>query len=720
MRGGTVKSVDKRPLRVYMCDLTHDTIVLVSDTIPINIGCIGAYAKNTLGDDVAISLFKYSHSVIEAIEATPPDVVALSNYSWNSELSERVARFAKERSPKVITVQGGTNFPHRETQQLEFLCTRPATDVFVELEGEASFLELLRCVLAARDAGPRVWDGPIAGCVYITPESRRAGAPMLVKGGLPPRIRDLDDIPSPYLNGMLEQFFDGRLTPFLETNRGCPFKCTFCHTGADYFQKINMFSLERLKEEIAYIAPRAASLGIVNLHLADTNFGMYPRDRTISEALLDSQRRHGWPRQIMATTGKNNKERVIEITKIMGNVFSVNMSVQSMDATVLSNIKRDNVRLEDYTRINQHLNDQGRSTKGELIIGLPGETKESFVRGLEEIIAAGVSNVCCYTLMLLHGTEFKDPDYREKFKIQGKYRIVPLNFGEYAGERVFDVEEVAFATSTMPFEDYLWIRGLCLCVEVMHNDRPFDELIRYGIDLGLTRFELLKRAYESLDRAPARVREIVTRFMEETRAELWDSEEALQAFYRRDENYSRLRNGEVGSNLIYKYKAMSLAFSNQEWATYLGEVLNEVVAEQAGAADDALRQRARYEIDFLVAYVTAKLAGILDANADLDPRIVESTFDVGAWVANGGRLGDHVLPRPVTYVFEYAEDQLAARRDYFRRYGADTNALSKIVTRVSNVESLVRRLRPVDGAGARVQKPKDTETDRFIRYTLSG
>jgi len=76
-----------RPLRVYICDLTHDTVVLVSDTIPINIGFIAAYAKKVLGDDMEIALFKYPRSVIDAIEANPPDVVALSNYSWNSKLS---------------------------------------------------------------------------------------------------------------------------------------------------------------------------------------------------------------------------------------------------------------------------------------------------------------------------------------------------------------------------------------------------------------------------------------------------------------------------------------------------------------------------------------------------------------------------------------------------------------------------------------------------------
>ena len=365
----------KKNLLVYLCDLTHDTIILVSDTIPINIGFVAAYAKKLFKNDVKISLFKYPHSIIEAIKSDPPDVVALSNYSWNSQLSERIARLAKVVNPKVVTVQGGTNFPHQDAQQLDFLLSRPATDVFIEFEGEVSFSNLLERILMERECGQSLFDEAIPGCVHIAPESRVSANPVLIKGALPARVRELDDIPSPYLNGMLDQFFDGRLTPFIETNRGCPFKCTFCHTGADYFQKINMFSLDRIKEEITYIAQRVASTGIVNLHLADTNFGMYARDQDICKSLLESQRLFGWPRQIMATTGKNNKERVIEITKMMGNTFSINMSVQSMNQNVLTNIKRDNIMLETYTEINRQLNEQGRSTKGELIIGLPGETK---------------------------------------------------------------------------------------------------------------------------------------------------------------------------------------------------------------------------------------------------------------------------------------------------------------------------------------------------------
>ena len=92
---------------------------------------------------IEISLFKYPQSLIEAIIDDPPDVLALSNYSWNSNLSERICEIAKEIKPEIITVQGGTNFPHKKREQLIFLLNRPNTDIHVELESEVSFSNLI-------------------------------------------------------------------------------------------------------------------------------------------------------------------------------------------------------------------------------------------------------------------------------------------------------------------------------------------------------------------------------------------------------------------------------------------------------------------------------------------------------------------------------------------------------------------------------------------------
>ena len=260
----------------------------------------------------------------------------------------------------------------------------------------------------------------------------------------------------------MNEFFDGKLTPFIETNRGCPFTCSFCHTGADYFHKLNKFSEDRVKEEIEYIGKKAGKLGITNLHFADVNFGMYPQDRKTCEFLIKSKKKYGWPLQVMATTGKNSKARVIEITKILGEMFAINMSMQSMDEQVLRNINRSNIKLDHYTEVNKHLRNKGRSTSGELIIGLPGETKESFMKGVQQVIDSGVSRIVIYTLMMLHGTEFKDTAYRHKYGMKGKYRIIPLNLGEYDGAKIFDYEEVCVENKDMSFNDYLDIRKLAI------------------------------------------------------------------------------------------------------------------------------------------------------------------------------------------------------------------------------------------------------------------
>ena len=72
-------------------------------------------------DSIDIELFKYPNDIIDKLKKDPPDMIGLSNYSWNSNLSEFIASIAKKNNPDVITVQGGTNFPYDEYSQKKFL-----------------------------------------------------------------------------------------------------------------------------------------------------------------------------------------------------------------------------------------------------------------------------------------------------------------------------------------------------------------------------------------------------------------------------------------------------------------------------------------------------------------------------------------------------------------------------------------------------------------------
>jgi radical SAM superfamily enzyme YgiQ (UPF0313 family) len=706
-------------LKIFFCDLTYDSVILVSDTIPINIGFIGSYAKSKFNDDIIVKLFKYPQETIDAIKKEKPDLICLSNYSWNSNLSEYVASIAKKANPNCITAQGGPNLPHDDPQQIDFLSNRPSTDIFMIMEAEITTANVINRIIESNLDRGKIFASPIDGAIFIDKNSINSKSLVLCKGNPSERIKYLDEIPSPYLNGMLDHFFDGRLTPFIETNRGCPFRCSFCHTGDDYFNKIHKFSDERVIAEIEYIAKKAGKLGINNLHIADTNYGMYPRDREITLSLLDAHNKYNWPNSIMATTGKNQKERVIDITSILGNMFSVNMSAQSMDENVLGNIRRSNISLDAYKDINQHLKEAGRSTKAELIMLLPGETKDSFINGISQIIDSGIASLTIYTLMLLHGTEFKDPEYRKKFGYEGKFRIVPLNYGEYDSEKIFDYEEVAVETNTCSFQDYLDLRGLALFIESLINGRPYDELFSYAEQFGISRTKVIKSLQDNMEEAPKKVKNLYKEFMYETKHELWDSEEELLNYYKNDENYLKLKQGEVGGNLIYKYKSKSLLTASSEWNEFLEKQILKLVDKQINFYIET--NELKKQLSNISKFCNAKLDGLFDLGTIQNNKIYDFDYDIIKWIddSEDSPLSNWRLDYPVKYTFGFSDTQIDVRRDQLSRYGSGINELSKLVTRISNLEGQMRKIK-TDDSFARDVYTLTKVGESFTRYTLAN
>lgn len=677
-------TIERPPVLIYLADLSHDGVLTTTDCFPLNVGLVAAYAKRQLGEAIEIKLFKYPQRLFRAIKDRPPDILGCSNYVWNSNLSEWACKFAKQVRPATLTVQGGTNYPFHEAGQQEFLTARPHTDFHVYYEGEVAFVNLVNRYLEARDA-ERMKTRPVDGCQFVDKSSGR-----LVSGGRLERLKALDEIPSPYVTGLFDEFFDGRLMPIMETTRGCPFHCNFCNAGATYFDRVNKFSLEYVARELSYIAPKASALGITSLTLADNNFGMLVRDAEVARLFKRCQDEYGWPKQFIAWAGKNSKERVIEATEILGPSLVINMAVQSMDQDVLHTIKRENIRLDAYKGINAALAKQNRSQEAELIVPLPGETLESYLRGLEGLMGSGVRQITSYTLQMLHGTEYMDAAYRRTHGYVCKWRVVPLDFGTYEGRVVLDAQEVAVSSSTMSFDEYLQIRSLTLVTELVYNHLIFHEMMKYLGQHDVSAFAWVRAVWAKLDNAPQEIREIHESFLRATREELWDSEDALLAFYRRPDQYERLVRGEAGGNVLWQHKGLVISQCLASWMEFIVESACDLLQARGSSAAEV--RTMKREVAALSAFTQAKLAGLLDPGASTEDVIVGIPYHIRRWLDDpaGRPLSAFEASVPVSYRFYFDAAKLEERSTSFRRSGTDLTGLARILAKTTYLHRMFR------------------------------
>ena len=547
-------------MQIYFGDLSHDTIGLATEVFPLNVAYVAAYAKKEFGDHIQVRLFKYLSELEDAIEHEPPDILAMSNYPWCHNVDLAAFRLLDERRPEALRVMGGPNFPHSPEEQRDFLAQRRLIDAYIYLEGETPFANLLRFVRdsdSLAEARQRLKALPVEGCLQLGEDGALVAVPT------PIRIRELDDIPSPYLTGLMDPFFDGRLSPMIQTNRGCPFKCTFCADGSNLVNKVNHFGLERIKDELTYIADRVPKT-IKGLHIADLNFGMYKHDAEICDMVSELKQKFDYPLYVDVATGKNSKKRIINALEKLEGVLYMDLAVQSMTPDVLKNIKRDNIRLDDFLGLTHAIKTAKIPTLSEIILGLPGETKESHFDTINQLMMTEIENIVPYTLMLLNGSELGTLAQREMWGFQTKFRVLPRDFSRLKnGRNVIEIEEVVVASNTLPYEDYVQCRKMALLIAIF-NTVGFRAVLKLLLQNDIRPMDLFLNLLKSTDDLPEaddsqKGLRLIQEFEKATRNELWDSAEELTAFFDDDENFQGLVEGHYGANLIQTFKAQALA-----------------------------------------------------------------------------------------------------------------------------------------------------------------
>ncbi|MFC5286512.1 KedN5 family methylcobalamin-dependent radical SAM C-methyltransferase [Actinokineospora guangxiensis] len=325
-----------------------------------------------------------------------PDVLAFSVLGWNHREFAALTETFKQLNPTGWAVFGGN---HVSDQGTRVLAENAGVDIVVNGEGEFTFRDLLRARLAGAD--PRELHG-VDGITF------RGAAGTAVSTPDRPRIDNLDEIPSPFLTGVIPMAGpDGRFpydVALMETNRGCPYKCSFCYWGGAVGQKVRAFSRERLRAEVELFARHK----VHTLVLCDANFGMLPQDRDFVADVVALREEHGYPRGIEASWAKNKSTVFYDIVRTMKDVglhSSFTLALQTLDEDTLDLMNRRNMKVNDWEDLAAWLAFEGMDCYAELIWGAPGETVESFMKGYDRL-AQHVSRVAVYPMLILPNTVY--------------------------------------------------------------------------------------------------------------------------------------------------------------------------------------------------------------------------------------------------------------------------------------------------------------------------
>lgn len=461
--------------------------------LPYSVACLEGYARHHAAapERLRFLLPVYKRQPVRDIvdHLLPADVAGFSTYVWNHQISLEAARRLKERRPHTLIMFGGPQVPDEPEA---FLRDHPFIDLAVHNEGEQTFTALL-------DRFPdRNWHD-IDGISFIDPDGRFVKTPPRV------RMRDLDELPSPFLNGVFAPLMAANPAEawigLWETNRGCPFSCTFCDWGSSTAAKVNKFEDDRLKSEVDWFAARH----IEYVFVCDANFGIQKRDLDIAHYVADTRARTGYPHGFSVQNTKNATERAYLTQKILSDAGlnkGVALSMQSLDPTTLANIKRENISLKTYLELARRFMADRVETYSDLIIGLPGETYETFCEGVDTLISAGQHNRIQFNnLSILPNAEMGNAAYTAHFGMQTvESEIINIHGRrESLDDDVPEIQLLVVATHAMPPADWRRTRAFSWMAAFLHFDKLFQIPLVIAHELTGVRYRDMLEAFMAPD-----------------------------------------------------------------------------------------------------------------------------------------------------------------------------------------------------------------------------
>lgn len=415
--------------------------------LPYSAGILWSYIQSFphLNEKYKLGTFVWKRdSIEESLDKLKiSDVVGFSTYIWNKSYNYALAKKLKEYNPNIIIIFGG---PEPPITDKNFFVRFPFIDYVVKQEGEITLKSLLENLENTEDV--KKVTGLLINDNGIT-----------IDTGPPVRIDDLHHIPSPYLIGLFDTLIEENKSvewnATLETDRGCPYACTFCDWGSLTYNKVKKFDLQRVYDELEWIGKNKCGY----LSMTNANFGIFPeRDNLIANKIIEVQKKYGYPYSISVAWAKNQKREVMEIVKKFVNSPGFNqgltVSVQSMDVDVLENIKRKNLEINKIEEIFEICDKNNIPVYTELILGLPGENLTTWKQNFWKLFNAGNhTGLNIYQAQLLENAEMNLMQ-KKLYKIKSQ-TVYDYMSGSYNDDELKEGIDVVISTKDMPYDKML-------------------------------------------------------------------------------------------------------------------------------------------------------------------------------------------------------------------------------------------------------------------------
>lgn len=425
--------------------------------LPYAAGTIIAYCRKNqaISDayDFADIIFKREPIESAIAQLKSPYLVGFSCSVWNMEYNKALAKKIKEKYPECIIVFGG----HSVSENGELLKEESYIDYLMFGEGEIAFCELLK----------NLPDNTVESTPNIA--FRKGEEIILTEKSF---CKDLSTLPSPYITGVFDKIIKENpgadFLSVLETTRGCPYSCAYCDWCAG--KKMRFFPLKKVFAEIDWLSENKVEY----CFCADSNFGMFDRDIEIADYLIKTKKANGYPKVFRPCYEKNSDERVFRICSALNSVGmdkGATMAYQTLSPEALENIGRKNLTMEHFSSLMKKYNEAGIPTYSELILGLPGETKESFCKGICTLFENGQHNsLSVYHCEVLPNSDLAMPEFIKKHGIETiKVAFNHIHSAPKKNEEVKEYSYLVRSTATMSREDWVYSNLFSVCIQTFHS-----------------------------------------------------------------------------------------------------------------------------------------------------------------------------------------------------------------------------------------------------------